>query len=784
MKDWQAMVRAAETLLTLDEAERAARLKQLALDAEARQTVEGLVARSRRPQGFLRTSMTLVEPEEHGVPRLQGHIGERIGPWELEACIGQGGMGEVWRARRADGLYDQQVALKLMQRSDAAWAERFDAERRRLARMQHPGIARIVDGGMTADGRPYMAMDLVDGVPIDVHVQGMDLRRVVRLLIGVCQSIQHAHGRLVLHRDIKAANVLVDETGTARLIDFGIASELAEADTVGGPVTLGYAAPEQLQGEPVSVATDIFQLGMLAHQLLTGHLPARNADASVTVGRADGVSEDLRAILKQAVAARPEERYASAAAMGEDLKAWLDRRPVQARQGGWAYRSGRMIARYPFASGFAVLALVALTTGLMTSLKFAADARTETQRTREALAEAEYQFEYANANLLGQNTYGTILYELFAEEGREQALTDTLLARWQRLHEDRERIPDLAAATSFVLGRNFFLRRDHVNAQAVLGPWLTHRYGPDSLLAHGRELYAMSLFESGRRTEALPEMREVMASFEQGHRRAVSAQLNFALRLATLTNLPADIDKAEALYHARELEQTADERTPAQVLNSLPALLHIRRLRGDDLGAIDVAREMVAIYETNPDYRFGRTLARINLGELLLFATDNATDAEAAARAVIGLDRTAEGESAVTARGYYLLARSLMAQSRLAEAAEALAEGRRLQERYTGTPGGGPDYDLVEAQLAAGRGDVEGARRLLQQASAGTATADTALVAALIALVEGQAVTTVAEGLQAVIPSAATLNHKQKHLYRRLRALGLPELADAAQARL
>lgn len=784
MQNWQRLSDAAETLLTLTETERAAELQRLGLDEEERRALDGLVARSRQPRGFLLTSMTPAEPDAPVAAELQGQAGERIGPWALEACIGQGGMGEVWRARRADGLYDQQVALKLMQRSDAAWAARFDAERRRLARMQHPGIARIVDGGVTVDGRPYMAMDLVDGVPIDEHVQGSDRRRVVRLLIGLCQSIQHAHARLVLHRDIKAANVLVDDTGAARLIDFGIASELEDADSLAGPLTLGYAAPEQLQGEPVSIATDIFQLGMLAHQLLAGSLPIRNADASVTLDSAAIASRDLYAILARTMAAQPEDRYVSAAALGEDLKAWLDRRPVQARHAGWLYRSGRVLARYPFASGFAALAVIALSAGLLTSLKFAAEARAETERTREALAEAQYQFEYANANLLGQNTYGTILYELFAEEGQEQALTDTLLARWQRLHDNRAGTPELAAATSFVLGRNFFLRRDHANAQAVLGPWLAERYGPDSLLANGRELYAMSLFESGRRTEALPEMREVMASFAQGHRRPVSAQLNFALRLATLTNLPADIDTAEALYHARELEQSDTARTPAQVLNSLSGLLHIRRLRGDDPGAIEVARQMLTIYEANPDYRFGRTLARINLGELLLFTADNASEAEAAARAVIGIDRNAEGESAVTARGYYLLARSLIAQSRLAEAAEALAEGRRLQERYTGAVGGGLDYDLVEAHIAAARGDLASARALMETASAANATPDTALVAALIALTEGEPVAAVASGLQTVIPSAATLNHKQQYLYRRLLALGLPALPDATQARL
>ncbi len=453
--------------------------------------------------------------------------GTRIGVWEIGALIGRGGMGEVYRARRSDGLYDQTVALKLIHGASAARSARFDRERRRLARMEHPGIARIVDGGEAPDGRAFLAMEYVDGAPMHEHTRGagLDRRAILHLFVQLCRAVSHAHNRLILHRDIKAENVLVDRDGQVRLIDFGIASDLESDDSEGMALTLASAAPEQLRGEPVTVQTDIFALGVLLHHLLADRLPERRADGGMMVRREDIGSADLVAILQRTVATSPEARYFSVETLHDDILAVLDGRPVGAREGGLAYRAATVLRRFPLATGLAAAFVLALAGGLGFSLKFASEASAEAARAKAALEEAVYQSDYANANLLGQNTFGSILYELFAEEGRADALTSILLERWRGLHEIRDQSPDLAASVSFVVGRNFFLRRDHISAQEVLGTWLEGGYGPEALRNTGREFYAMSLFESGRQADALPIMRQVMESYETGHKRPVPTRL-------------------------------------------------------------------------------------------------------------------------------------------------------------------------------------------------------------------------------------------------------------------
>jgi len=521
------------------------------------------------------------------------------------------------------------------------------------------------------------------------------------------------------------------------------------------------------------VQTDVFALGVLLHELLTGARPTRLSDGGMAVDDGAVGNADLAAVLRHCLATDPDARYTAVEALGEDIDSFLARRPVSARPTAWPVRFGKFTQRYPLASVLGGVALAALIGGLAVSLKFASDARAEAERANAALAEAEYQYDYANANLLGQNTYGTILYELFAEEGRADDLTETLLERWRTLHETRDQTPEMAAAVSFVIGRNFFLRRDHANAQEVLGTWLEAGHGPAALRNTGREFYAMSLFESGRRTEALPIMREVMESFENGHRRPLADQLNFALRLATLTNAPADIDKAEALYNARAREQAGMELAPAQQINQFAGLLHIRKLRNDTAGAIEVGRDMLAIYDAHPEFRFGRTVTRINLGDLLLFTQDDAAGAEAAARKVIGIDVETEGESAATSRGYYLLARSLTMLGRFEEAEAALATGAGIQEKYTGVPGGGPDFLLARAEGLSASGDVDAARAVLTEAEGVAGALDIALQRAHADLMDGASGEAVAARLAEQLAEATPLNYKQEFVYRRLVRLGM-----------
>jgi eukaryotic-like serine/threonine-protein kinase len=210
-------------------------------------------------------------------------LGRSVGPWRVVREIGHGGMGTVYLAERADDSYQARVALKVLSGVAAPEASRrMRAERRILASLNHPGIARLIDGGETAQGRPYLVMEHVDGDPLDVYCRDRELglRERIGLLIEICEAVEYAHSRLVVHRDLKPANVLVDATGRPKLLDFGIAKLLEDDARFGGrtrtgirPMTTRYASPEQVLGDPITTATDVYSLGVILYELLTGTLP-------------------------------------------------------------------------------------------------------------------------------------------------------------------------------------------------------------------------------------------------------------------------------------------------------------------------------------------------------------------------------------------------------------------------------------------------------------------------------------------------------------------------------
>ncbi len=273
--------------------------------------------------------------------------GERIGPWRLIEEIGRGGMGSVWRAARADGVFDREVALKLPRRSrrapqsDAALAERLAAELRITARLEHPHIARLYDAGLDAQGRPYLAMELVAGAPIDRHVQqaGLDVPATLQLMAQVARAVAHAHARGVIHRDLKPGNVMVAADGTPRLLDFGVATLRAgpAATPTSAGLTPAHAAPEQLAGAAPNESADIYSLGVLAYELLCGELPhgkagPRDADSlrppserCSDPARARALRRGTDALLMRALSPLPSHRPASAADFAAALEAEAQR---------------------------------------------------------------------------------------------------------------------------------------------------------------------------------------------------------------------------------------------------------------------------------------------------------------------------------------------------------------------------------------------------------------------------------------------------------------------------
>ena len=347
--------------------------------------------------------------------------GARIGPWRIVRLIGQGGMGAVYEAERADGAYMLSAAIKLLRREAFGQLERFHAERQILARLTHPGIAHLLDGGIAPDGRPYMAMELVSGQTLMAYCAGIQATLAQRLALfaQICDGVAFAHQHFIVHRDLKPANILVTADGQVKLLDFGIAKLLDSADgfastiTQAAPLTPQYAAPEQLTGEPITTATDIYALGLLLLELLTGELPwpatstpvarmlrvsqPRVAKAASDVAAASKqppvapklLRGDLDAIVAKALRTEPSARYASVDAMKRDVDRAQRGVPVSAREGAQLYALGRLLRHYRWAALSAAAVFLALSVGLGTAAWQAHRASAERDAARRDAAREE-----------------------------------------------------------------------------------------------------------------------------------------------------------------------------------------------------------------------------------------------------------------------------------------------------------------------------------------------------------------------------------------------------------
>ena len=325
---------------------------------------------------------------------LSGGDAEAASPshYRVLKRLGEGGMGVVYLAERDDGGYVQQVALKMLgtaAEGSPVLLERFARERQLLARLEHPGIARLLDGGVLSNGKPFLAMEYVDGVRIDVWCERhkLDLRARIEIFLRVCTAVEDAHRNLVIHRDIKPANILVTEDGTPKLLDFGIARLLDDApldsvtQTGQHAMSLSYASPEQIACKPLATTTDVYSLGAVLYQLITGSTPfaftgtpvelmnailnldatppSRHTEAAKAGRQQPRVPADIDAILLKALRKIPGERYPSVAALAADLRRHLNNRPVEARRGQRLYRADRFVQRHrwPVLAGALVIAL-------------------------------------------------------------------------------------------------------------------------------------------------------------------------------------------------------------------------------------------------------------------------------------------------------------------------------------------------------------------------------------------------------------------------------------------
>lgn len=388
---WQTVQALFDELVDLPPDAQRSRLDQSSHSADIVATVRGLL-QSAQGDGILDMSPPPLGIDSTPASFTSLAAGQDIGGFTVDRLIGRGGLGEVYLARRAGADFDQKVALKLLRVDAAERAESFARERRLLARLDHPGIARLIDAGVAPDGRPYIVMDYVDGEPIDAWCRShnADLETRLNLLSQTCEAVAYAHANLVVHRDIKPSNILIDPAGKPRLVDFGIGKLLDDSAalpaTTQAMLTPDYAAPEQLDGDEATVSTDVYALGVVLYELVSGKSPWRSEKSSVPAmirrvlyedaalpsrAAASGgspvpagkIGGDLDAIVMKAMRRNPAERYLSVSALSEDIARHQQYLPVHARDGSTRYMFGRFLRRYRWGVAATAAVLAALLVG-------------------------------------------------------------------------------------------------------------------------------------------------------------------------------------------------------------------------------------------------------------------------------------------------------------------------------------------------------------------------------------------------------------------------------------
>ncbi len=386
--------------------------------------------------------------------------GARIGAFTITRMLGRGGMGAVYLATRTDGSFEQTVAIKVIQSTNPATLlmARFQQERQILARLNHPNIARLLDGGETPDGLPYFVMEFVPGLEIDrdCSQRALDLDSQLRLFLKVCSAVQYAHENLVIHRDLKPGNILVTADGTPKLLDFGIAKvldPLSESAAQGSTrvLTPEYASPEQVRGEAITTAADIYSLGAVLYRLLTGRPPhaVRNLsplDAAISIAEqevpaAPNVPTDVNAILRKALHSDPRRRYRSADDLSSDIQRYLDGKPVLAVPDSLGYRTAKFLRRrwLPVLAGSAIV--LALTVGAGVAIWQGRRAERRFAEVRQLSNTFLFEFEDAIHNVAGATkarqlvvkTAQQYLDRLAAEAGHDKNLTRELADAYYKL---------------------------------------------------------------------------------------------------------------------------------------------------------------------------------------------------------------------------------------------------------------------------------------------------------------------------------------------------------------
>jgi len=457
--DWNQIKQILSEALELEGKERAKYIREkCGDDTDLLHEVESLIEAHEKP-GALDRDMNQLRMSAIHTAKSEYMKGQKIDKYRILKELGHGGMGSIYLAERADGQFEQKVALKLLRTgfSTSKESQRFLAERQILASLNHENIARLYDGGVTDQGQPYIIMEYIEGKPIDCYCDEhqLSIRKRLELFLDVCEAVQYAHGKLVVHRDLKPSNILITNDGTVKLLDFGIAKvlkpdamhspeyfDLTQTDLL--PLTPSYASPEQIRNEQITTASDVYQLGLVLYKLLTGSKPyeittktrtpsqiekiicevhpTRPSSKLLTETRRDTqlssaenlkkiskdrntapdkltklIKGDLDTIVLKALRKDPEDRYKSAGHLMDDIRRYNENAPILARPGTIKYRLGKWIKRNSAIATAIVLVIVSLTIGIGLALWQAQVANQSAEQAAIALAESEQALNRAES---------------------------------------------------------------------------------------------------------------------------------------------------------------------------------------------------------------------------------------------------------------------------------------------------------------------------------------------------------------------------------------------------
>jgi eukaryotic-like serine/threonine-protein kinase len=750
---WQRVSAVLDAAMELPPAARAAYLDhECAGDADLRRQVEELLRADADADAFLagsaseRAAPLVAELADLEAPAAA--VGERtVGAYRLGRLLGEGGMGVVYLAERVDGQFDQQVAIKILKHGvpglDAE--RRFRQERQILAHLQHPGIARLLDGGVTGDGSPFFVMERVEGTPIteycDARRLGVEQR--LRVFLEVCEAVQYAHQSLVVHRDLKPSNILLDAGGRAKLLDFGIAKILAQGTEVPSgeagrtalrAMTPEYAAPEQVRGEAVTTATDVYALGVLLYELLAGERPyrvprgsaaeleraileqepARPSDRARAVpgasakDRARRLRGDLDRIVLQALQKDPRRRYPSAEALANDIRRHLEGQPVFARGDAVTYRLSKFLRRHRLAMSAAALVVLSLVGGLVAATVQARRAQREARKAEAVKNFLQSLFSASNP----------------AEaQGRQRTARDLLDDGARRVETELQEQPEVQSEVARLIAATYQGLGEYDRAASLLRADLERRRrldGPHSTAAAESLTHlADVLYDQGRVDPAAPLYEEALAIQRRmrGERSPEVAELLWDI--AGVKRNRGDLAAAEGLQKqalAIDIESRGeDSREAAAVRESLA----ITYADGDRYAEAAAMQQPVVAWRerhSGPDHP-ETLIARYNHATYLLALGHAAEVAQIAEDVAARQRRVLGARHADLATSLRLLARALDASGRSEEARAPIVEAAAIHRESHGPRHTLFSLDVAwEAVIDARSGRVEEARREVGEA--------------------------------------------------------------------